>query len=63
MEKNIENLIEKIRTFAKDRKLTKSALAKKAGFQDTTLRKFWDDDWNPTAKTLSKLEAVMKDAK
>lgn len=60
MKQNIQTLIAEIRAFATANSLTKSSLAKKAGFQDTTLRKFWDDDWNPTANTLSKLEVVIK---
>ncbi len=51
--------IERIRAFARARGWTKSRLARQAGMIDTTLRDFHKDDWNPTAETLRRLEAVI----
>lgn len=53
-------LIEKLRKQAKKHKLTKSALAAKAGLDNKTLQFFWESDWNPTLDTIEKLEAVFK---
>jgi DNA-binding XRE family transcriptional regulator len=53
------DVIARIRGFAEDRRLTKSALAGMAGLNDKTLKNFWDDCWNPTRKTMIALERLI----
>lgn len=56
---SIQNTITLIRAFAAERKLSKRALAEMAGIGDTALRSFDKPEWNPTRKTLEKLEGVV----
>ena len=59
----MSNIIQSIghcRAFARQYNLSKTAFAKKAGLAPNTLRNFWEGDWNPSADTLMKLEAVMQ---
>lgn len=58
---NTNLVIKRIRAFAKYKGWTKSRLAFKAKLRDTTLRNFNQPDWNPTIKTLQKLEAIIPD--
>lgn len=51
-----EDLIQHIRKTAKDRKLSKYALAKLGGLHETALKDIYQDSWNPRYKTLQKLE-------
>ena len=55
----IRQSIERVRAFARAQGWTKSRLARQAGMIDTTLRDFHRDDWNPTAETIRRLEAVI----
>ncbi len=55
----IRQSIERVRAFARAQGWTKSRLAREAGMIDTTLRDFHRDDWNPTAETIRRLEAVI----
>ena len=57
---NIIQSIEHCRAFVRQYNLSKTAFAKKAGLAPNTLRSFWEGDWNPSADTLMKLEAVMQ---
>lgn len=41
---------------------TKASVAEAAGVDEKTLRLAKRDDWNPTTKTLQKLEAVIPDS-
>lgn len=54
-----KEVIEKIRGYAKDNNIAKSNLAIRAGLPDKTLANFWEDSWNPTIKTLQKIESVI----
>ena len=56
----IRQSIERVRAFARAQGWTKSRLARQAGMIDTTLRDFHRDDWNPTAETIRRLEAVIR---
>lgn len=56
---SIQATIARIRAYAAFRNWTKSRFAIEAGLQDTTLRNFHDENWNPTADTLRALEAVI----
>lgn len=56
---SVQNSIFRIRSFAKARGLSRRALADLAGIGDTTIRNIDEPDWNPTADTLRKLEAII----
>ena len=49
-------LIEKITTLIDGGDITRAGLARAAGLHANSLRKFGEDDWNPTSDTLNKLE-------
>jgi 3,4-dihydroxy 2-butanone 4-phosphate synthase / GTP cyclohydrolase II len=53
------NLIERVRALVTDGAESRSGLAKAAGLHANSLRNLDDDDWNPTADTLRKLEAYI----
>ena len=55
----LDTAIERIRAYARNRGWKKSRLAKEAGMADTVLRDFDEPDWNPTADTIRRLEAVI----
>jgi len=55
----LDTAIERIRAYARARGWKKSRLAKEAGMADTVLRDFERPDWNPTAETLRRLEAII----
>ena len=52
-------LIENVRTLVASGEATKAGLARAAGLHPNSLRKLDDDDWNPTAETLLKLERYL----
>lgn len=56
---SIDDAIDRIRAYAAFRGWRKSRLAAEAGMRDTTLRDFDRNDWNPTADTLRRLEAIV----
>ncbi|WP_156839394.1 3,4-dihydroxy-2-butanone-4-phosphate synthase [Novosphingobium aquimarinum] len=53
------NVIEKVRKLVSEGGMSKSGLARAAGLHANTLRDCTQDDWNPTADTLGKLERVL----
>ena len=55
----LDTAIERIRAYARAQGWKKSRLAKEAGMADTVLRDFERPDWNPTAETLRRLEAII----
>lgn len=55
----IDQSIQRIRAFHRDRGLSVSALAKMAGMGESTVRHINRPDWSPTADTLRRLEAVI----
>jgi 3,4-dihydroxy 2-butanone 4-phosphate synthase / GTP cyclohydrolase II len=52
-------LIENVRSLVASGEASKAGLAKAAGLHPNSLRKLDDDDWNPTAETLLKLERYL----
>lgn len=56
---NIESVISRIRSFAAFKGWSKREYARNAKIQDTTLRDFDKPDWNPTRKTLRRMEKVI----
>jgi len=59
MAPSIQATIERIRAFARAKGWAKSRLAVEAGMRPTVLRDFDQPDWNPTADTLRRLEAII----
>lgn len=56
---SVQHSISRVRAFMKAEGLSRRALAEKAKIGDTTIRNIDEPDWNPTAETLTKLEAVI----
>lgn len=56
---NIDSCIQRIVRFADSKGWRKARLAKEADVQSSTIRHLGNDDWNPTASTLRKLEAII----
>ena len=52
-------LIDNIRSLVASGEASKAGLARAAGLHPNSLRKLDDDDWNPTAETLLKLERYL----
>ena len=52
-------LIENLRGLVTDGGLSRSGLARAAGLHANSLRRLGESDWNPTADTLTKLEAYL----
>ncbi len=52
-------VITKVRALIAEGSMTKTSLARAAGLHANSLRDCTDDDWNPTADTLSKLQRVL----
>jgi transcriptional regulator with XRE-family HTH domain len=52
----VTETIERIRLVIRDKAITKSALAERAGLHPNTLQGVERDDWNPTASTLKAIE-------
>jgi len=55
----LDTAIERIRAYARKQGWKKSRLATEAGMADTVLRDFDEPDWNPTADTIRRLEAII----
>ena len=53
------DLIERIRSAVVERGVSRSGLARAAGLHPNSLRSLDEDDWNPTAETLKKLERYL----
>ena len=51
--------IHRVRAYFKASGLSKAGLAKEAGIRDTVLRHIDDEAWNPTVRTLERLERVV----
>lgn len=49
---NIDDTIQEIRDFLNKNAITRQKLSRIAGIEHTLLLKVFDDDWNPTLKTL-----------
>lgn len=56
---SVAAVIVRIRSFAKARNMSRNQLAIAAGIAPNTLKGLFDDDWNPTADTLRKLEDLI----
>lgn len=56
---NTEQVIERIHTYVRLNNWSKNQLAKEAGLPESTLRKFYSTQWNPTLNILRRLEAVI----
>lgn len=56
------NTIEKVRKLVSGGGMSRSALARAAGLHANTLRDCTEDDWNPTADTLAKIERFLSDS-
>jgi len=54
-----QNVIQQVRDLVRDGNLTRAGLARAAGLHANTLRDCTEDNWNPTAETLSKLERFL----
>jgi 3,4-dihydroxy 2-butanone 4-phosphate synthase/GTP cyclohydrolase II len=52
-------LIDRIRSAVSERGISRSGLARAAGLHPNSLRSLDDEDWNPTAETLKKLERYL----
>jgi len=52
-------LIEKVRDLVRSGILSRSGLARAAGLHANSLRRMEEEDWNPTAETLGKLETYL----
>src|ERR1700740_3762543 len=52
-------LIENLRSLVTDGGMSRSGLARAAGLHANSLRRLGETDWNPTADTLTKLEAYL----
>lgn len=56
---SIEQTITRVRAFRAFKSWTVSRFAAEAGIGESAIRKMDDPDWNPEAKTLKRLEAVI----
>jgi ribosome-binding protein aMBF1 (putative translation factor) len=56
---SIIQTLERIRTFRQQKGWTLSKFAREAELRESTIRKMDDPAWNPEARTLQKLEAVI----
>ena len=54
-----ESTITRVREAIASGSMTRAALARAAGLHANTLRDCGDEDWNPTAETLRKLDAFL----
>lgn len=62
MTNSIDAAIARIRAYTQFQGWTKTRLAREAGLVDTTLRDFDKPDWNPTATTIRRIEAIIPDS-
>ena len=53
------NVIEQVRKLVSEGGMSKAGLARAAGLHANTLRDCTEEDWNPTAETMAKLERVL----
>ena len=53
------DLVTRIRNAVAERSISRSGLARAAGLHPNSLRSLDDEDWNPTAETLKKLERYL----
>ncbi|MEO8723698.1 MAG: 3,4-dihydroxy-2-butanone-4-phosphate synthase [Sphingobium sp.] len=53
-------LVEQLHLLMTDEGISRSGLARAAGLHANSLRKLGDNDWNPTADTMGKLEAYLE---
>jgi DNA-binding XRE family transcriptional regulator len=53
------DVIARIRGYASEHDIKKSALAVMAGLNNKALQNIWEDSWNPTKNTLIALEALI----
>ena len=56
------NIIDRVRRLVNDGGMSRAGLARAAGLHANTLRDCTEEDWNPTAETLRKLERFLADA-
>lgn len=54
------DVVRELQVEAANRGLNKTTLANLAGLPDTTLRDFWSERWNPTARTIRSLQKALK---
>ncbi len=54
------HLIEQVENLVRRGEMSRSGLARAAGLHANSLRRLGEDDWNPTAETLTKLEAYLE---
>lgn len=59
MRTDISKIIHRLRSYALTKNLKKSRLALDAGLDNKTLKDFWNESWNPTARTIKKLEELV----
>ena len=59
MATSIEDVIYRLRICAKVKNWTKLEFAARAGINESVLRRFWHEDWNPTVKTLRAMESAV----
>lgn len=52
--------LDRIRAYAKAQKIKPATLARLAGLHANALRGLHDDDWNPRADTLQKVEEAIE---
>jgi len=57
----IDHVLDRIRAFALQGKLTRAELARRAGLSEDALRDLYEPSWNPTAETLRQVEALVPD--
>ncbi|MGE4408952.1 MAG: 3,4-dihydroxy-2-butanone-4-phosphate synthase [Sphingobium sp.] len=53
-------LIEQVEDLVRRGEMSRSGLARAAGLHANSLRRLGEDDWNPTAETLAKLESYLE---
>jgi transcriptional regulator with XRE-family HTH domain len=56
---SINQTLERVREFRQRKGWTLSRFAREAGLKESTIRKMDTPAWNPEARTLEKLEAVI----
>ncbi len=58
---DIAAVIGTVRADTRALNISKLELARRAGLHRATLLRFYNDDWNPRAKTLGKLEVAIRE--
>lgn len=58
----IDEYLDRIRAFCKERDWTPTDLAREAKVSEGTLRKMHRRDWAPTTRTIRRIEKVMRRA-